>query len=51
MSSWASMFVSGLMSIDEAQTDLFFGLVILVDFHLVFSVFGFRLILLREKDA
>ena len=43
-------FASDRMAIDRVQADLFFGFLTLVDFHLIFSVFGFRLILLKTRD-
>ena len=53
MSPCTSLFVSDQVAIDKAQTDLFFGLVTLVNFHLIFGVFSLRFIilLLWRKDA
>jgi len=39
------------VAIAKAQADLFLGLVILVNFHLIFGVFSFRLVLLWREDA
>jgi len=40
------------MAIIKVQADLFFGLFTLVNFHLIFGVFSFRLVvLLLRKDA
>lgn len=50
--SCTCLFVSALSAIDKVETNIFFGLVVLVDFHLILSVFSFRLIvLLWGKDA
>lgn len=39
------------MVVDKVQTNLFFGLITLINFHLVFSVFSFWFVLLQRKDA
>lgn len=52
LSSYVYFFDSNLTAVDKVQTNLLIELIVLVNFHLILSVFSFWLfILLQAKDA